>query len=310
MITYKIKTFTLMIGLCLLPLEWVHATAAGQDKIHVSVEGPITKTGDSLFSLTVQFRHNNDRTYESTGMAFITGPDTFRPDTALSSAKKLKSAILDSLAELYPDSRGISAESPKKQPEVTITNNANFAFTRVTFRDYSNQKLTYDLAGQSFGAAAINFSVDMVYFADIAYIDAFAPPKQTQATGGGITISIDNGQPIRIATINKDTRTIEKELADAISQATFSNSSIIPHSRGGGKRNSKAFDGGEIQFTNLAANKITIDLKDPSLGVLTKFQFKDTVKEKESGVYIKWIFALLFLIGAGYFFYSWYKETH
>ncbi len=310
MITYKIKTFTLMIGLCLLPLEWVHANAAGQDKIHISVEGPITKTGDSLFSLTVQWRHNNDRTYESTAMAFITGPDTLRPDTAVSSAKKLKSAMYDALEELYPNSRGVSAENPKKQPEVTISNNANFSFTRVTARDYANQKLTYDLAGQSFGAAAVNFSVDMVYFADIAYIDAFAPPKQTQATGGGITISIDNGQPIHIATKNKDTRTIEKELAEAISQATFSNLSIIPHSRGGGKRNSKAFDGGEIQFTHLAANKITIDLKDPSLGVLTKFQFKDTVKEQESASYIKWIFALLILIGAGYFFYSWYKETH
>jgi hypothetical protein len=34
-------------------------------------------------------------------MAFITGPDRLRPDTALSSAKKLKSAMYDALAELY-----------------------------------------------------------------------------------------------------------------------------------------------------------------------------------------------------------------
>ena len=73
--------------------------------------------------------------------------------------------------------------------------------------------------GQS---AQVNFSIDMVYLADIAYIDEFAPPKQTQATGGGITINIDNNPAIHITTKNKNTREIEKELANAISQATFS----------------------------------------------------------------------------------------
>ncbi|HIA45503.1 MAG TPA: hypothetical protein EYO51_07230 [Methylococcaceae bacterium] len=308
MITYKIKTVTLLLGLCLLPLEWVHATTAGQDKIHVTSESEIKKEGDSLFSLTLQWRLDNGRTYESTAMAFINGPDKLRPDTAISATKKLKSAMYDALEELYPNSRGVKAVTPKKQPEVTISNNAGFSFTRVTFRDYANQKLSYDLVGQSFGAAQVNFSVDMVYFADIAYLDEFAPPKQTQAAGGGITITIDNNPPIQIATKNKDTRSIEKELANAISQATFSNLSIIPHSRGGGKRNSKPFDGGEIQFSNLAANKITIDLKDPSLGVLTKFQFKDTANEQGATSYFKWVFAVLILLGAGYFFYSWYKE--
>jgi len=310
LITYKIKTFTLMIGLCLLPLEWVHATAAGQDKIRVTSESEIKKEGDSLFSLTVQWRLDNDKTFESTAMAFINGPDKLRPDTAISATQKLKSAMYDALEELYPNSRGVNAVTPKKQSEVTISNNAGFSFTRVTFRDYANQKLTYDLVGKSFGAARVNFSIDMVYLADIAYIDEFAPPKQTQATGGGITINIDNNPAVHITTKNKNTREIEKELANAISQATFSNLSIIPHSRGGGKRNSKPFDGGEIQFSNSAANKITIDLKDPSLGVLTKFQFKDTVKEQEAASYFKWIFAIIILLAAGYFFYSWYKEEH
>lgn len=310
MITYKIKTFTLMIGLCLLPVKWVHSATAGQDKIRVTSESEIKKAGDSLFSLTVQWRHHNERTYESTAMAFINGPDRLRPDNPISAAKKLKSAMYDALEELYPKSRGVSAETPKDQPEVTISNNADFSFTRVTFRDYANQKLSYDLKGKSFGLAQVNFSVDMVYLADIAYIDEFAPPKQTQATGGGITISIDENPAIQVTTINKTTREIEQELANALSQASFSNLSIIPHSRGGGKRNSKPFDGGEIQFTNLAANKITIDVKDPSLGVLTKFQFKDTIKEQEATSYIKWAIAILILLGAGYFFYSWYKEEH
>ena len=310
MITYKIKTFTLMIGLCLLPVKWAHSATAGQDKIRVTSESEIKKAGDSLFSLTVQWRHNNERTYESTAMAFINGPDRLRPDSPISAAKKLKSAMYDALEELYPKSRGVSAETPKDQPEVTISNNADFSFTRVTFRDYANQKLSYDLKGKSFGMAQVNFSVDMVYFADIAYIDEFAPPKQTQASGGGITINIDENPAIQVTTKNKTTREIEQELANTLSQASFSNLSIIPHSRGGGKRNSKPFDGGEIQFTNLAANKITIDVKDPSLGVLTKFQFKDTVKEQEASSYIKWAIAILILLGAGYFFYSWYKEEH
>ncbi|MBT7107804.1 MAG: hypothetical protein HN942_01980, partial [Methylococcales bacterium] len=107
MITYKIKTFTLMIGLCLLPLEWVHATAAGQDKIRVTSESEIKKEGDSLFSLTVQWRLDNDKTFESTAMAFINGPDKLRPDTAISATQKLKSAMYDALEELYPNSRGV-----------------------------------------------------------------------------------------------------------------------------------------------------------------------------------------------------------
>lgn len=301
------------LNLLLLSCYWLNssalaATPAGLDKLHI-LTGIPTSNGDNLFSATVQWRVDGKHVIEGTGMAFINGPDKMKPDNAAMVATKLKSALNDVLAEKYPNSRGMEISGPKKQAELTIANVAGFSFTRVTTRDYSNSSVSYDLLGKSFSANSVGVSIDLVYSADVAYIDDFASEIKHIATGGTVTITIDDGKPVVIRTNNKTTAAIERELANAISQAHYSSNSIIPHSKGGGKRNSKPFDGAEIQFLNLTAKSFTVDIKDPSLGVLTKFKFEDASKPIDVSSPFKIIFALVVLLGAVYFYFTWFKDA-
>ena len=297
-------SFSLLLLSSLFIGSSAFATPAGQDKIHITTGTPNNK-GDALFSTTVQVRLDGKRAIEATGLAFINGTDSStKPDTSALLATKIKSSLNDALAELYPNSRGFEVLGSKKQPELTITNLAGYAFTRLTVRDYSNSKVSYDLTGKQFSAAGIDTSIDLVYSADVAYLDGFAPPKQNYAAGGTININIGNDKSIAIETKNKSTATLEQELASAIIQATYSTSSIIPHSRGGGKRNAKPFDGGEIQLVNLNAESFTIDVKDPSLGVLIKFKFRDTTKPADVSGPFKMILSL------GHFWCFWLFRVH
>ena len=292
----------------LLLSQSAFATPAGQDKLRIVTGTPRTK-GESLFSTTVQWRLDSKNVIEATGLAFIKGPDTSKPDNDAKVATKIKSGLNDALAELYPNSRGIEVNGLKKQPELTISNKDGYSFTRITVRDYSNGNVNYDLVDKPFNTEGVGVSIDLVYSADVAYLDAFAPPKQDFASGGTIKISIDGGKPVAIQTKNKSTAVIEQELANAMSQANYSTASIIPHSKGGGKRNSKPFDGGEIQLLNLAARSFTIDLKDPSLGVLTKFKFKDATKPVDVASPLKIILSLGVFGAFGYFVFTWYRES-
>jgi hypothetical protein len=311
---YLMKKINIAICLKLLLLSSfvlgtpAFATPAGQDKLHI-VTGTPTSNGDSLFSTTVQWRVDGKHIIEGTGLAFISGPDAIKPDTAARVATKVKSALNDALAEKYPNSRGMDVNGPKKQPELTISNKQDFSFTRVTVRDYSNGKVSFDLVDKTFSADGVGVSIDLVYSADVAYIEGFAPPKQTFATGGSVTVNIDNGKSVEIQTKNKSTATIEQELANAISLATYSTSSIIPHSKGGGSRNAKPFDGAEIQLLNLAANSFSIDVKDPSLGVLTKFKFKDATKPADVAGPFKMILIIAVFGAFAYFAYTWYRDA-
>lgn len=306
----NITTFSSLLLLSSLFLgPSAFATPAGQDKLHI-VTGTPNNKGDALFSTTVQVRLDGKHAIEATGLAFINGPDSpTKPDTSARVATKIKSSLKDALSELYPNSRGFEVLGPKKQPELTITNLEKFAFTRITVRDYSNSQVSYDLTGKQFSAAGIDTSIDLVYSADVAYLEAFAPPKLNFATGGTINIKIGNGKAIEVQTKNKSTATLEQELANVISQATYSTSSIIPHSRGGGTRNAKPFDGGEIQLLNLAADAFTIDVKDPSLGVLVKFKFRDTTKPADIAGPFKMILTLVILAAFGYFIFTWFRDA-
>ncbi len=60
------------------------------------------------------------------------------------------------------------------QPEMTISNKEGFSLFKVTFRDYTNGKMTYDLHGKSFSAAKVAVGVDIVYSAAVEYLAAFA----------------------------------------------------------------------------------------------------------------------------------------
>ena len=80
-----------------------------------------------------------------------------------------------------------------------------------------------------------------------------------------------------IDTTNKALPAIEQALARKLG-GSFSSSPIYPSSADGDKRNVKEFDKGEVQFSSLREKSFTIDLKDPSIAVITKYKFKDENK--------------------------------
>jgi hypothetical protein len=160
---------------------------------------------------------------------------------------------------------------------MTISNKEGFSLFKVTFRDYTNGKMTYDLHGQSFSAAKVAVGVDIVYSAAVEYLAAFAnvEEKMTEATGGGIDISVDGGQTISVATQGKTTEQIEQAIASKLSSGQISTSVLYDHTTDGDARNSKPYDGSSVHFLNLPAKSITIQVNDPSLGALMKFKFPD-----------------------------------
>lgn len=252
------------------------ATPYGRDQIRVHT-GEAGKPGDTLFALTSRWRIDGDVTYESTGITFVSGAERPKPTTGPGVAKKLAIAMSDGMIKQYPSWRGVEAVNVPGQPEMTISNKEGFSLFKVTFRDYTNGKMTYDLHGKSFSAAKVAVGVDIVYSAAVEYLAAFAnvEEKMTEATGGGIDISVDGGQTISVATQGKTTEQIEQAIARKLSSGQISTSVLYDHTTDGDARNSKPYDGSSVHFLNLPAKSITIQVNDPSLGALMKFKFPD-----------------------------------
>ncbi|MGR9072509.1 MAG: hypothetical protein ACU833_05520 [Gammaproteobacteria bacterium] len=284
------------------------ATPEGRDKVRIHTSFP-KKNGDSLFSYTVQWRIDGSLTYESTGLSFISGPDRPKATSDVEAAHKLVVALEDGMLKQYPSWRGAHPVQPEGKPEMTVSNKAGFSFTNLTFRDYSNQKLSYDMEGKSFSEGRVTVGLDFVYAADVEYLGDFIPQNiKRVAKGGTIEISLDGGNPITVKTDGKTTEQIEKEIASALTNAKFETTPLFPNTRDGDARNSKPFDGGEVQIAASPAKSITIDISDTSLGILTKFQFPDDDKPVNLHDPLKVIIILGCLIAVGWFGYTWYRD--
>lgn len=116
----------------------------------------------------------------------------------------------------------------------------------------------------------------MVLAADVEYIEGFSTKVASTASVGEIEINIDGQKPVIIKTDGKTTQALEEEIAKQLSQvAHVSKSALVPSFLSNYDKNIKPFDGSEVQLNNLAAKSISIDIRDPELGVLTKFKYKD-----------------------------------
>ncbi len=284
-------------------------TPANQDQIRIHTGTP-KKNGETLFSYTVTWRIDGGLTYRSTGLTFIQGPDKPHPTVGTEIGKKIVIALNDAMEYLYPSWRGANVQQPEGKEEVILSNNQGFDFTDLTFRDYSNQELTYDLMGKTFSAANVGIAIDIVYAADVENIAEFNPGKPKNASGGTITVRISNKEPVSVKTDGKSLDQIEKDLARALGGiAKFSATPIFPNIKDETTRNYKPFDGGEVQLIGLSADSISIDINDPSLGTLTKFQFPDTNKPTEIASYIPYIVYTGAGIAVLYFFFTWYMQS-
>lgn len=249
-------------------------TPAGENKLRIHTSLP-KKAGESLFSYTAEWRQGGGKSYHSTGMSFLDANKLDETVSAARIAKKLAAAMKESMIRLDPNWRGLVIDQAPEQAEFVLSNKAGYALTTLVFRDYTNQNLAFDLDGKNFNADGVQVAFDVVLAADVEYLDKFSGEKPKTAAQGDIEIRIGDLAPVRIKTDGKTTREIETELASQLSMSKLTASTLVTSQIGKDTRNIKPFDGSEIQLPNLAAKSISIDINDPSLGVLVKFKFKD-----------------------------------
>lgn len=281
-------------------------TPAAQNKLRIHTSLP-KKAGESLFSYTATWQQDGGKLYHSTGMSFLDANKTDESTATAKIAKKLASSIKESMIRLDPSWRGLVVDQPQERAEFILSNKAGYALTSLVFRDYTNQALSFDLVDKSFNAEAVQSAFDLVLAADVEYLDKFSAQKSKTASGGEIEIRIDHQKPIQIKTDGKTTLELETEIARQLAGAKLSETTLVTSQIGKDTRNIKPFDGSEIQLLNLAAKSVSIDITDPSLGVLVKFKFKDeTPAINAEPRFMLILLGLLGLMLAGYF---WRKRS-
>lgn len=253
----------------------VSAAPADQDKLRIHTGMP-KKVGDSLFSYTVEWRKDDGKPYHATGMSFLNANKIDPEMPASQVTKKLVTAMVkDGMIQMDPSWRGITVTQPQDQAEMTIANKAGYSLSTITFKDYTNQVLKYDIDGKSFNAGGVQVAIDLVLAADVEYLDDFSAKKTQTASQGDIEITLDDQKSIHIKTDGKTTRELEREIAAQLSSSRLSETPLFAGIIGKDTRNNKPFDGSEVQLSDSSAHSVTIEITDPALGVLTKFKFKD-----------------------------------
>jgi len=254
-------------------------TPAGKDHLRIHTGMP-KRHSDSLFAYTVEWRKDGGELYRSTGISFLNA-NKLDPQQPILITKKIVTAMKDGLIPLDPGWRGLTINQPQDQTELTLANKQGFSFTNIIVRDYSNQEISFDNNGASFNHDHIDVALDVVFSADVEYLDGFSSKKSQRASQGEIIVTIDQHEPVHIKTDGKTSQEIEQELAKHINGAKFGDKPLFPMLTNLDTRNNKPFDGGEVDLLNSAVKTIKLDVTDPSLGVLSKFKYPDDNNEVE-----------------------------
>jgi hypothetical protein len=291
------------------------ATPAGSDVLQITTGAP-KKKGESIFSLTVQWRMDESMRYESSGLALAHGPNMPHPDTAETLAHKLPVALRDAMEYQYENWRGVTMEQvmagETPQPQVLVRNNEGFNLTAVTLRDYTNEKMKLSTPKPSFAAdeARIAFDIMEAYKVDVPEEFRFLKeePGEFRATGGTVTLTVGESAPAIVETKDKTPAEIEAMLAEKLAShnAGTSDESIVPNTIDANARNNPPFDKGELQLPSLQSNSVTIDVNDPSIGVISKIAYPDPGGKAASGT-AAFIFQIISLIGVGVILYVLYN---
>jgi len=301
----KNKFLTLITAFIAITMVSTTAFALPAEQNQFRLQTSLSKrSGDTAFSTLVSWRKDDSYLHRANGLIFVNGYKSKNPTSAIDIARKAASGLNGSINYDSPSERGVVATAIKGKAAFLISNKEGFDLSQITVRDYSNQKLHFNLPNTSFNAASVDVAIDFVYSAAVEYLDAFAGNNQQKAAGGSIKITIDDKPTIEIKTNNKSVKEIEKELAEALTfRAKFSSTPIYSNYVESKSRNYKPFDGGEIQLVNLNAKTITIDMDDSGLGVLVKFKFPDANKPIDVANKVPYLFGFLVIAFLGYVFY-------
>ncbi|MGH8551982.1 MAG: hypothetical protein ACRESZ_12085 [Methylococcales bacterium] len=270
------RGFTLAVGM-VSTLSYA-AVPAGLDELRIYPGDP-QKPGESIVSISGRWITDDGLQTGFTALSFLNGPDRPKPDSAKSVAKKVAHSVRRGLAELGGSLRGLSVDLAKDpgKPYYTIKNKEGFSLTKFTVRDYINDKYTTEIADKSFGRHGVKVSFDLIEAVSVGQVvinDSAAEQRGFRATGGGVEVTIGDGKAITVETTNRSTEQIEQALASLVG-GKFSSSPLFPDEREKrDEKNIKSFDGGEIQFDDLAASSFAVEVKDPSLGMINRYLFR------------------------------------
>lgn len=279
------------------------ALPAEQNELQIQTSDS-KKSSETAFSTLVTWRKGDANLHRVNGLIFINGFESKNPTSAADIARKATSALNADIQYHAPNERGAIAKNEKDKAEFSVSNKEGFDLAQITTRDYANQTLRYDMSNKSFGSASVDVAIDLVYSADVEFIEGFSSGLNKKTAGGFVKVTIDNAPAIEIKTDGKTTEQLEKELAQLIgSKAQFSSLPIFPNYVEEHSRNYKSFDGGEVQLLKLNAQSISIEVVDAGLGVLTKFSFPDTNKPTDVANKVPYIFGSLLTAFLGYLFY-------
>ncbi len=277
--------FTFVIGALLW--GWSYSVVAeipeGRDELRIHTGTP-EKKGESIVSISGRWLAEGDLQTGFTALTFINGPDEAKADSALSLAKKVAKSAKRGMAYLRISLRGLAVEFVKdpKDPQYVIRNKEGIPLSKITIRDFTNQKFTAEIGAKSFNSHGTKVALDFVEGAAVAKIvlNFSADDLKTfHAEGGGIDVTMGDGKTVSVETANKTTKEIEKALAAKVN-GSFSSSPLFPDEREKrDKKNIKPFDGGEVALGGISAKTFTVHVKDPSIGVVTRFQFKESAKK-------------------------------
>ncbi len=300
---------TILLTLAIILPSAVSALPEDHNQLRL-VTGTPKKMSDTAFSYLISWRKAGSNIHRANGLIFINGADSKKSDTAIEVARKITKSLNAGVAIQSPHDRGANAKNSKNKAEVLVSNKANFDLAHITVRDYSNQRLHYNIPGKSFNSASVDVAIDLVYSAAVEYVDGFSSGIKHKAAGGLIKVIIDKNPAIEIKTNDKTTTQLENELAQALgSNAHFSSTPLYPNFVELRSKNYKVFDGGEIQLPLLNATSISIDINDPGLGVLTKFKFPDVNKPTDVVGNMPYIIGFLIAGMLGFLFYSSKRKT-
>ena len=289
-------------------------TARDIESLTIETGNP-TITGESAISMSFSWHIDEGIRYSGTGLTFINGSRTAKPDDSVSIASKMQTAVKESLMAQEPSRRGVEAvqlvsSDNIKKPELKLLNKSGYSLNEIVIRDYSHQRDAIYKVKPVFSDYGVNLAIDMVY------VDSIVPSQSLlleetesqpiKALGGGLEIAIMGQSPMMVATADLTSDQIEQEIALLLSGAGafVSNEQLFENLRNTTTRNIKPFDGSEVQFRSLNGNSIRISVNDPSISAILKFKYPDETNTRMV-IPIPVVFLMLFIIAANIGYVVW-----
>ncbi len=313
------KIIILFFSAMLMVVSFSANAATPEDFESLLIETGVPTIGDeSAISISVLWRIDDKMRYSGTGLTFIYGSDTKKPDNAVSMASKMVTSIKESMMAQEPSWRGaeveqITSSDGSKTAALKVTNKQGHSLNEFVIRDYSNQQSVSYQVKPSFAADGVTAAIDMVALSagdggSNPFLKAEKKnPKDKKATGGGIEIAIGDRDSVIIKTVSLTTEEIENKLASALSSSGgyVSTNQIFEDVTDGTTRNVKPFDGREVQFKSLSGNTIKISVKDPSVAAIIKLKYPDeNGTTMEIPMPLVWLLLALVVGGIGYFYWK------